>query len=91
MTGRLTESEIGEIWNAMPGGHKGFLVEWGYMQFARSIECAIRGPEDKDGQGRKSVMAELEWAIANNGDRPRTELALRWALEALEEMDEVKL
>jgi hypothetical protein len=91
MTRRLTESQIGEIWNAMPGGDKGFLVEWGYMQFARSIERAIRGPEDQDGQGRKAVMAELEWAIANNEDRPRTEAALRWALEALEEMDEVKL
>jgi hypothetical protein len=27
---------------------------------------------------------ELRWAIANNEERPRTELALRWALEALE-------
>jgi hypothetical protein len=29
---------------------------------------------------------ELRWAIANNEERPRTELALRWALEALEAM-----
>jgi hypothetical protein len=36
------------------------------------------------------TKAELEWAIAANADRPRTELALRWALEALEAMEVAK-
>jgi hypothetical protein len=31
---------------------------------------------------------ELQWAISNNEDRPRTEFALRLALEALEKMEE---
>jgi hypothetical protein len=56
------------------------------MQFARAIEGAVRGPEDED--GRKAIASELEWAIANNADRPRTQMALRWALEALEAIEE---
>lgn len=87
MTRRLTEVRIGEIWNAMPGGHKGFLVEWGYMQFARAIEDAIRSPEG-DQDSRDALTGELQWAIANNADRPRTEFALRLALEAIEKMEE---
>jgi len=70
----------------MPGGYKGFLVEWGYMQFARAIESAVRGPE-QDEDGRKATVAELEWAIAHNADRPRTQMALRWALEAIEALE----
>lgn len=34
------------------------------------------------------LKAELHWAIANNEDRPRTEFALRLALEAIEAMEE---
>jgi hypothetical protein len=34
------------------------------------------------------LKAELQWAIANNEDRPRTEFALRLALEALEKLEE---
>lgn len=34
------------------------------------------------------LKAELEWAIANNADRPRTEFTLRLALEAIEKMEE---
>ncbi|MBN3848691.1 hypothetical protein G3N58_17940 [Paraburkholderia sp. Ac-20342] len=34
------------------------------------------------------LKAELEWAAANNSDRPRTEFALRLALEAIEQMEE---
>jgi hypothetical protein len=86
MTNRLTESRIGEIWNAMPGGFKGFLVDWGYMQFARAVESAVRGPEDDD--SRNAIASELEWAIANNADRPRTQMALRWALEVIEPIEE---
>ena len=33
------------------------------------------------------LKAELQWAIANNEGRPRTELALRWALEAIEALE----
>lgn len=29
---------------------------------------------------------ELQWYIANNEDRPRTESALRWALEVAEDI-----
>jgi hypothetical protein len=35
-----------------------------------------------------TLKSELQWAIANNADRPRTEFALRLALEALEKMEE---
>jgi hypothetical protein len=34
------------------------------------------------------LKAELQWALANNSDRPRTEFALRLALEAIEAMEE---
>jgi hypothetical protein len=90
MAERLTESRIGEIWHAMPGGDKGFMVDWGYMQFARAVETAVRGP-DQDEEGRKATVAELEWAIANNADRPRTQMALQWALDALNEIEEVEV
>ncbi|TCG09305.1 hypothetical protein BZM27_05755 [Paraburkholderia steynii] len=33
------------------------------------------------------LKAELQWALENNGDRPRTEAAIIWALEALEGAD----
>ncbi|CAH2910845.1 MAG: hypothetical protein CPSOU_1862 [uncultured Paraburkholderia sp.] len=35
----------------------------------------------------ETLKDELQWAIANNADRPRTEFALRLALEAVEAMD----
>jgi len=86
MTERLTEVQISDIWNAMPGGHKGFLKEWGYMQFAKAIEEAILGPE-KDFSDLDTLKAELKWCLENNAG-PRTECALRWALELVEEMEE---
>jgi hypothetical protein len=36
----------------------------------------------------QQLKDELQWSIANNEDRPRTEAALRWALEALEAIEE---
>jgi hypothetical protein len=36
----LTEIQISEVWNAMPGGHGGWLKQWGYLQFARAILAA---------------------------------------------------
>lgn len=36
----------------------------------------------------ETLRDELQWAIANNSDRPRTEFALRLALEAIEKMEE---
>jgi hypothetical protein len=36
----------------------------------------------------ETLRTELQWAIANNQDRPRTEFALRLALEAIEKMEE---
>jgi hypothetical protein len=36
----------------------------------------------------ETLKDELRWAIANNADRPRTEFALRLALEALEKLEE---
>ncbi|MGF6963012.1 hypothetical protein OKW43_000017 [Paraburkholderia sp. WC7.3g] len=36
----------------------------------------------------ETLRAELEWAITNNADRPRTEFALRLALEAIERVEE---
>lgn len=87
MKRRLTESQIGAVFNSMPGGPQGFLIDWGYMQFARAIENAILGPE-LDEDGRDALSSELQWAIANNEDRPRTGLALQWALDALNEIEE---
>jgi hypothetical protein len=34
----LTDAQIDEIAESMPGGVKGFLTEWGWRQFARAIE-----------------------------------------------------
>jgi len=34
------------------------------------------------------LKAELHWAITNNEDRPRTEAALLWAIEVIEELEE---
>ena len=36
------------------------------------------------------LKAELEWAIAANSDRPRTELVLKWAAETLDELTPIK-
>lgn len=36
------------------------------------------------------LKAELRWCIENGSHGPRTEAALRWALETLEAMEEVK-
>ena len=36
----LTDGEINEIANSMPGGLDGFLKGWGWQQFARAIEAA---------------------------------------------------
>ncbi|MGF6836995.1 hypothetical protein QF001_000862 [Paraburkholderia youngii] len=34
------------------------------------------------------LKTELQWCIENGMHGPRTELALRWALEAIEKMEE---
>ncbi|MDR8102489.1 hypothetical protein KPB04_12195 [Burkholderia cenocepacia] len=39
----LTEEQITEVWNSMPGGYDGFLKSWGYIQFARRIEDLLKG------------------------------------------------
>lgn len=36
----------------------------------------------------ETLKAELQWATANNEDRPRTEAVLIWALEFLAELEE---
>ncbi|HVM91366.1 MAG TPA: hypothetical protein VMT67_01070 [Terriglobales bacterium] len=36
----------------------------------------------------EELKAELHWAIVNNEDRPRTEAALLWAIEVIEELEE---
>ncbi|WP_313330697.1 hypothetical protein [Comamonas sp.] len=36
---QLTDAQIDEIFNAMPGGIDGWLKSWGYRQFARAIEA----------------------------------------------------
>lgn len=33
----LTDAQIDEILNAMPGGVEGWLKSWGYRQFARAV------------------------------------------------------
>ncbi|MBR8360139.1 hypothetical protein KDW10_22660 [Burkholderia vietnamiensis] len=39
----LTDEQITEVWNSMPGGYDGFLKSWGYIQFARRIEALLQG------------------------------------------------
>ncbi|CAG9225672.1 hypothetical protein [Burkholderia vietnamiensis] len=39
----LTDEQITEVWNSMPGGYDGFLKSWGYIQFARRIEDLLQG------------------------------------------------
>lgn len=39
---RLTPERVSELWNGMPGGHAGFLKQWGYMQFVRAVEAEVR-------------------------------------------------
>lgn len=33
----LTDDQIEVIFNSMPGGPRGFCIEWGYIQFAKAI------------------------------------------------------
>ncbi|WP_277398042.1 hypothetical protein [Paraburkholderia sp. Tr-20389] len=35
----------------------------------------------------EALKAELQWALENNGDRPRTEAAILQALELIEELE----
>lgn len=34
---QITDAQIDEIFNAMPGGPAGFMKSWGYRQFARQL------------------------------------------------------
>jgi hypothetical protein len=43
----LGVGQIADIWNGMPGGHEGFLKEWGYMQFSRALEEAFHKAQTK--------------------------------------------
>lgn len=38
----LTDNEIERAFHEMPHGVMGFLKDWGYLQFARAIEAAVR-------------------------------------------------
>lgn len=40
---QITDAQIDEIFNAMPGGADGWLKSWGYRQFARAL--AIKAEE----------------------------------------------
>lgn len=62
------------------GNH--IMPDGGYMRCTKGRYAATDLTE---------VRSELRWCIDNGMHGPRTELALRWALEALEEMDEVKI
>jgi hypothetical protein len=58
-----------------------------------TIETNARKAMNQASQGAhmsdlKDVLAELQWALTNNSDRPRTEFALRLAIEAIEKMEE---
>jgi hypothetical protein len=47
----------------------------------------MRDRGENDMKDIDELKAELQWAIANNEERPRTESVLRWALELLEELE----
>jgi hypothetical protein len=51
----------------------------------RATDMRDRGENDM--KDIDELKAELQWAIANNEERPRTESALKWALEAIEELE----
>ena len=36
----LSNEQINEIWNGMPGGFEGFCKQWGFQQFARAVIAA---------------------------------------------------
>jgi hypothetical protein len=55
------------------------MPDGGYMGCTKDRYAASDLPE---------VKAELRWCIENGMHGPRTELALRWALEAIEKMEE---
>lgn len=38
----LTDERIVEVWNSMPGGPDGWLRQFGFLQFARAVEAAVR-------------------------------------------------
>ncbi|ALK22109.1 hypothetical protein [Burkholderia cepacia] len=39
----LSDEQITEVWNSMPGGNDGFLKSWGYIEFGRRIEDLLQG------------------------------------------------
>ncbi|SDH11638.1 hypothetical protein SAMN05216466_107156 [Paraburkholderia phenazinium] len=76
----MTNNEITAIWESIPGK---FMVDFGYQQFAhRLLEAVEIRTSDI-----KPLAAELRWCLAN-APGPRTEAALQWALDTLEEMEQ---
>ena len=47
----LTEQEINDIAESMPGGLAGFMKGWGWQQFARAIEAAHEIGVEHDAMG----------------------------------------
>ncbi|WP_063807072.1 hypothetical protein [Burkholderia ubonensis] len=39
----LTDEQITEVWEGMPGGREGFRKQWGYWQFARALLARAGG------------------------------------------------
>jgi hypothetical protein len=72
----LTDDKIVEVWNNMPGGPTGWLVHFGYTQFARRIEAAVveahrlaarpaEASEGKDALVQRGYL--MEWPAFGGG------------------------
>lgn len=79
----MTDDKIIDIWESMPGGYARFLIDWGYLQFARKLLDAV----EKPAPDLAPIKDELQFCIDNGTYGPRTGAALRWALEALAELE----
>lgn len=79
----MTDDEITAIWNGMPGGHAGFLIDWGYLTFARKLLETAERPAPE----LQPLKEELRFCVDNGQFGPRTGAALRWAIEAIEAIE----
>jgi hypothetical protein len=67
----LTNEQITDIWNSMPGGCDGFLKSWGYIQFARALLAASEACD------RNAVIEEIGRALIDAGEHNAYEIVYR--------------
>lgn len=70
----LTDEEVEDIMNSMPGGLSGYLRLWGWRTFARAIEERLRLRNDPDSQ-LEAMREALEEAAFDLDDAGKREAA----------------